>query len=429
MSDPSTPPEKTVDAEPRRLSVTKKIVYAACTVLCFLVAIEGGTRLLVMADVLDAPQRSDLREKWRAEGWDVDPVLGWQLRPESTSMRGPARCVTNSFGIRDHELPLRKPSGEYRMLSIGDSTALGFGVGERAAYAGALEELLRAETRRPVEVINAGVPGYTSAQALLYLEHRGLLFEPDAVIVQTNFNDRRAIPPGDVPDSPDRFESIASTLRLREALDYSMLVRVLRGTPDPKTDREHWFQSTGDDYDEIDLDRPPRVSLTQYEANMREIIRLSREHGADVYLVGLPDYPDLVKNVRRAAEAVAAKDFERATTELADEEWFAGSEVYRMIRQKLQNAIHTHEGRAADVETSVPVNLNWTAADGYLPTALSAPYLDVLTRLGEEFDIPVIVPTPGGEEINLDYIHLNAAGHAQVARRLAAAVVASDSMK
>ncbi len=432
--EPAEGAENAEQAEVGQLSRPRKVLYAGCVVFGCLVAIEGAARLLVLADVLEPAPRIAVREAWALEGWEVDSLLGWRLLPDTSSIRGGGRCVTNSFGQRDHELPREKPRGEFRMLSIGDSTALGYGVSEREAYAGALEDLLREKTGRPVEVINAGVPGYTSAQALLYLEHRGLSFDPDAVIVQVNFNDRRAVPPGDSSDSPGRFVSIERTLRLRESLDYSMTMRLMRGSPDPDDDNDdegRWFEAVSNDFREVEVDSPARVSLEQYEENIRAIVRLSKRHGADVYLIGLPDYPDLAANVRRAGEAAAAGDWDLAEKELADEVWFGGSEIYRLVRQKLVNRIHVEAGRPGAVQEKIPVNLDWTSADGYLPTELSGRYIDLLRRLGEEFDATVIVPHPVADsgEIYLDYIHLNAIGHRQVAHGLATAIARSDAFK
>ncbi len=95
----------------------------------------------------------------------------------------------NSHGLRDREFTYEKAPNTYRILVLGDSQTFGFGVHAEESYPKVLERLLRKESRRPVEVINTGVPGSGTAHQLFFLEHQGWKYQPDLVVVGYFFND------------------------------------------------------------------------------------------------------------------------------------------------------------------------------------------------------------------------------------------------
>lgn len=408
------------------LSLRKNIGFALLIFVLFAVAAEGLARFLVRSEFLEAASTDNIRSAWAEAGWAVDPLLGWTLLPNHSSLRGGATCDTNAYGHRDHDFPKRRPDGEFRILSIGDSTALGFGVAEADTYATRLERLLRERTGSHVEVINAGVPGYASTQLRLYLEHRGLAFEPDAVIVETNFNDRRAVPPTAEPDSESQFRQMNRQLRIRELLDHSMITRVMRAlltgsTPGGVLDTGNFA------FDEIEVASPVRVPLEQYELNMREMIRLARNYGADIYLIGLPDAPMLTTPTRNAIRYVAEGKWRLAERELGRIE----NPSHDLIRQGLRNQIYLATDRPERVRQTIPVRFEvpWISTDGYLPIYLGDPYIAVLERLGGELELPVVVPKSNGPQIYIDYIHLNGRGHEIVAQELANAISTTASFR
>ncbi len=403
------------------LSRRRKAAYAAGTLLLFLLATEGICRIVVAVGLAPDPRAETLRTVWASGGWSVDPLLGWGLLPDRVSDQGGARCEANSLGLRDEEIPVERPEGEIRLLTIGDSTVLGFGVEAGRTFSQLLEKDLRQKVRARFQVVNAGIPGYTSCQSLLYLEHRGLRLGPSVVIVETNFNDRRAVFPDGAPDSEAHFRSTYRKIRRREFLNRSTAYGLF----------QNLLLSAGDvlsrgyaDYRRISLDAPPRVSLSAYEANMREIVLLSRNAGASVIFVGLPDWPAESRPVRTDSALVAREDWTEAERRL-----HADLEIYKVqaiMLQRLLNEVYDATGRSAESKPTVEVSLSgWRSTDGYTPVCLSDPYIDKLKELGRELDVPVIVPTapPDGENIYMDYIHLNPAGHRLLADRLLETVV------
>jgi lysophospholipase L1-like esterase len=119
------------------------------------------------------------------------PILGWVNRPRVW----PPGFLINSLGFRGPEISARKPSGSLRIVCLGDSRTFGIwmdkgGFRFNNDYPAALEQLLHEQTgSERVEVINAGVIGYTSAQGLAQLQTQVLQLHPDIITVGFGFND------------------------------------------------------------------------------------------------------------------------------------------------------------------------------------------------------------------------------------------------
>lgn len=96
----------------------------------------------------------------------------------------------NSFGLRDFEYPQKKPENTYRILALGDSFTEGFGVKQKESWPKILEKNLTSNIKdKHIEVINAGVAGYSPLLEYLYLKEKGLELEPDLVIVAFDLTD------------------------------------------------------------------------------------------------------------------------------------------------------------------------------------------------------------------------------------------------
>jgi hypothetical protein len=106
-----------------------------------------------------------------------------------TSRDGSWRFVTNERGLRDsRNFPYRKPAGVLRVLSLGDSHTQGYEVRQEATFSAVLERYL-ASRGVSAEVLNAGVSGFSTAEALAYLENEGYRYQPDVVVLGWYAND------------------------------------------------------------------------------------------------------------------------------------------------------------------------------------------------------------------------------------------------
>jgi hypothetical protein len=115
------------------------------------------------------------------------------IRPNSefwhTSVDGSWRFVTNSNGFRNAvDIQYEKAPGVYRVLSLGDSHTQGYEVRQEATFTAVLERALGARYGK-VEAINAGVSGFSTAEALAFLENEGIKYAPDAVVLGFFAND------------------------------------------------------------------------------------------------------------------------------------------------------------------------------------------------------------------------------------------------
>ena len=91
----------------------------------------------------------------------------------------------NANGLRGPETTYEKPPNTYRILNLGDSVAMGWGVREEETYGRQLEQLLNEQATGDLryEVINAGVPGWNLENELAFLEAEGLKYEPDLILL------------------------------------------------------------------------------------------------------------------------------------------------------------------------------------------------------------------------------------------------------
>ena len=102
----------------------------------------------------------------------------WVKTPEYT-----AHLRFNSHGLRGGEIEREKPPGVARVLLLGDSFVEGRQVSENECLAARLDALLDRSGRSTVEVLNAGVDGWSPVEEYLYLREEGLDFSPDLVVL------------------------------------------------------------------------------------------------------------------------------------------------------------------------------------------------------------------------------------------------------
>ncbi len=99
MSEPERDPVSAPSQTPG-LSTSRKLLFGLLTLVVFYGVLEGFARIaapVVMGDTYGAPSALD---RWEADGWIVDPVLGWSMVPGDSRSRGGATATTNSRGFR-----------------------------------------------------------------------------------------------------------------------------------------------------------------------------------------------------------------------------------------------------------------------------------------------------------------------------------------
>ncbi len=257
-----------------RHETVKNLLLAASSVIVLVGALEIGAELLVrtgLAEPYDAmttmvrPGSEDFRMAHvTADEFRVpDPVLLW--RPvdrwpySSQQLKGPVA-----------ETP--KPAGVFRIMCYGDSNTDGPNEGGWPEVLDAILAERHADSGIRIEVLNAGVAGYSSHQGLARFRQQVARFEPDLVTVSFGYND--IAPALGTPDKDFRLPPAPLVAAQRQLLRYSFY-RVAEKLA------RRWAP-----------ERPPsvgeRVPLEDYRANMEGFLDTGREHGARVVLLTRP---------------------------------------------------------------------------------------------------------------------------------------------
>jgi lysophospholipase L1-like esterase len=93
------------------------------------------------------------------------------------------RVSTNALGFRDEPVSKAKAPGAFRVIVLGDSFMEALQVPHEDSLPHRLGQILEARANRSVEVLNAGVSGWGTADELVWLHRVGLDLAPDLVLV------------------------------------------------------------------------------------------------------------------------------------------------------------------------------------------------------------------------------------------------------
>jgi len=213
----------------RRENIYKALVCTSA-VIGFFLLVEMFCRMSGLSGFVDADYKfyinkidNDLELDFIME----DALLMWRLRP---GYRGDYIKI-NSMGLRDKEYSLKKGKDVFRILCLGDSSTFGMWVPQSHTYHAMLEDKLydeRGSRGLKYEVINMGVPGYSSLQALNCFRYRGFKYDPDIVVLYIGINDtarRFHLSDKDVmaDDKPIIYRKISNSLSM-----HSSFYRVMR---------------------------------------------------------------------------------------------------------------------------------------------------------------------------------------------------------
>jgi lysophospholipase L1-like esterase len=161
-----------------RHPIFSAVLLVVASVTLTLIAAEIGLRLFL-------PQLFEVHPRGM---YIVDEAVGYVLTPSFNGvLKRPEfrhSTETNSVGLRGREPRPRQPH-TFRIVCLGDSMTWGFGVPASDTYAAQLERTLAVKyPGLDIQVLNAGVAGYGTADELHFLESRAALLDPDLVILQ-----------------------------------------------------------------------------------------------------------------------------------------------------------------------------------------------------------------------------------------------------
>lgn len=154
----------------------KKALFGAFTLLVALCLLEGGLSFVRALSGFGAVET--MREGVHTEH---DSELGWvNIKGfHDPNLYGDGRGYrTNAQGLRGSaEYPKRKPPATYRIIALGDSFTMGYGVDDADTYPAQLQSLVDGS-----EVVNMGMGGYGLGQDYLWYMRDGQDMQADLLL-------------------------------------------------------------------------------------------------------------------------------------------------------------------------------------------------------------------------------------------------------
>ena len=164
--------------------VGRVVVFTLLLLVAVEVAVEWRAYLRYGVTVMDAFRDHPL--------YVVDPDTGLKLLRPSAIISGRQQTIrTNSLGLRSPEIAPNHPPEVLRLAVIGASSVMGATERDNEhTFPAQLEAQLReAISDRRVEVINAGIAGYSLTDEQAMLERRIAPLHPDLVLLYPGSND------------------------------------------------------------------------------------------------------------------------------------------------------------------------------------------------------------------------------------------------
>ncbi len=215
------------------------------------------------------------------EIYEKDPDLFWRFRRDfdtRSTLYSELNYHINSIGLRGNDVSPEKAG--YRILALGNSCTFGWGIENHLTWTKQLESILNGgAARTDIEVINGGIPGYTSYQGRLLFANELISLKPDLVLIMYAWNDHW--PAGrDISDSQQQSPSTV-VLRLQNTFSKLKLYQLLRKVVLSTTERQRRIPID-------DLTHERRVPRQEFIDNLGAIIQLARDSGATPVLLVPP---------------------------------------------------------------------------------------------------------------------------------------------
>ncbi len=122
---------------------------------------------------------------------ELPSYLRWTMKPDLNMRWNGAVFRTNHLGLRSPEIELAKPPGTYRIVVLGSSNTMGYGVDNDQMYSVLLERWLNewVGPSHRVEVVNLAVSGDSPSRRLYRLQQEAARFSPDWLLCDVSLFD------------------------------------------------------------------------------------------------------------------------------------------------------------------------------------------------------------------------------------------------
>lgn len=187
---------------------------------------------------------------------------------------------SNSDGFRTRDIPVNKDENVYRIAVLGDSTAFGWGVNQQERFSDILEKKLNnSGGQYCYEILNFGIPGYTTFHGKEVFDRYVLKYSPDMVILSFGANDGKKISTAakEIMQSRGLMEDIKYFLWNFKT--YRLLRKIILARTNPF---DNVSSNTGSREKKV-----PYATLQEFRGNLEYIVDNSLERGIQPVLLGL----------------------------------------------------------------------------------------------------------------------------------------------
>ncbi len=318
MVDPTVP---ALTAAARASRASSRLLLAAGSLLVGLMLAEGAVRVVESVKGTSYALQLDAQFD-KPSLFQPHPYVGYILSPGAASPPGSIlNFSVNAMGFRGENISLSKPARTFRIACLGGSTTYGSAdKGDATTWPAQLEQELNnslpaGSPYKSVEVINAGVVGYTSMESFVNFKMRVMPLEPDLVILYHGINDARVI---DRPDfQPDyshvRMPWVRPVASRSDVLfGWSHLYGWIRGQASiPTVDDATMKPFLGERLAESE----ERTGLTTWRRTLTELTSLARGNGVHVMLTSFAYTRELKHRKKWMLSAFRVVDKMNAITE------------------------------------------------------------------------------------------------------------------
>lgn len=337
----------------------KKLLLSAVSLLLFALLAESIIRL----SKIDTHSKNQFfimnRDLDYPEVYKKDRQLFWRPHPNRvvTSRFFDGRTYGfNSLGLRTNEIinPRNKP----RLIALGNSCTFGWGVADDEVFTAQLSQNLDNQ----YEVVNAGVPGYSSYQGRIFYENEISGLHPDILLILFAWNDQW-LAANDIPDKEQKFppEIIIGAQNLLSRLQTYRLLKKWLLTNVEKNSLSKYDRTNA----------VARVGLDDFYENLKSICQKAHNSRATPILLTSP-IPSLEKYYLPGSISLLHRNHEYYNNVIRD---LAKNENIKLIDLALE--FDKYSGLFDDV-TYDPIHFN--ARGHRLAAALIAQKLDSLKQ-------------------------------------------------
>ena len=257
---------------------------------------------------------------------NTDPHCLWVPRANAAIPWSSGENV-NAGGYRGPLLELEPAAPTFRVAFLGDSSTFGFGIKQGSAYPALCAAALEAE-EIPAESLNAGVVGHSIAQGLGRYRELVRPHKPDVVVIAFGAVNDHLFGPGQESDAEKILELEAEEswqahagswlrihLRIAHLVDW---LRYRRSGGEPALRRRYReirkrSLTTLEESGKPDYPGVRRVSLTEYQDLLKDLVDAVEADGARPILISMPrkliaeeEFPVLI-DYSRATESAATR--------------------------------------------------------------------------------------------------------------------------